>query len=170
MFSQEQLVDFSRYNQWANSQLISLFNTMENQLIEQELISSFPSIRKTLLHLWDVETLWLKRLKKEAATEFPSKQFTGSNHVLYQNLLDKSSEFAAFVGAQPAAYFTEPLEFTFLTTPGQQAQLPMDMILHCCNHQTMHRGQLITMARQLGVTTFPRTDYIIWVRDVKNKH
>jgi uncharacterized damage-inducible protein DinB len=171
MFSiKQQLLEYAQYNLWANRQLTGLFATLDDTLVNQEIVSSFPSIRKTLMHLWDVETLWLKRLQAEAATDFPSKNFDGDNATLYQHLIDISTEFARFVAAQPETYFVSPLGFSFLATPEKRdEQLPKDMIHHCLNHQTMHRGQLITMARQLGVTQFPRTDYIIWVRDERGK-
>lgn len=38
-----------------------------------------------------------------------------------------------------------------------------DIILHVFNHATYHRGQLITMGRQVGLTLPPRTDYIYFL-------
>jgi len=38
------------------------------------------------------------------------------------------------------------------------------MLTHVFNHGTYHRGQLITMARQLGVEKLQQTDFIIWSR------
>ncbi|MFN2424735.1 MAG: DinB family protein [Cryomorphaceae bacterium] len=32
------------------------------------------------------------------------------------------------------------------------------------NHSTYHRGQLVTMGRQAGLSTPPQTDYIFYVR------
>jgi len=36
---------------------------------------------------------------------------------------------------------------------------------HVANHATYHRGQIVTMLRQLGRTP-PSTDYIRWLREV----
>jgi uncharacterized damage-inducible protein DinB len=36
--------------------------------------------------------------------------------------------------------------------------------MHVFNHGTYHRGQLVTMLRQVGVTEIPQTDYIAFVR------
>ena len=37
-------------------------------------------------------------------------------------------------------------------------------ILHAINHNTYHRGQIVTMLRQLGVEKIPATDFIVWSR------
>jgi uncharacterized damage-inducible protein DinB len=31
--------------------------------------------------------------------------------------------------------------------------------MHCMNHSTYHRGQIVTMGRNLGFTDAPMTDY-----------
>jgi uncharacterized damage-inducible protein DinB len=36
---------------------------------------------------------------------------------------------------------------------------------HLANHGTYHRGQVVTMLRQLGVTTVPSTDLIAFYRE-----
>ncbi|MFK5047672.1 DinB family protein, partial [Klebsiella pneumoniae] len=35
---------------------------------------------------------------------------------------------------------------------------------HVMNHSTYHRGQIVTMLRQLGVTQIPQSDYIAFIR------
>jgi len=40
-----------------------------------------------------------------------------------------------------------------------------DIIMTVINHGNYHRGQIVTLLRQLGVTTIPKTDYIEWVRE-----
>ena len=39
-------------------------------------------------------------------------------------------------------------------------QSAWQMIMHCCNHSTQHRGQLITQMRQLGLEEIPATDLV----------
>ena len=38
------------------------------------------------------------------------------------------------------------------------------MLLHLFNHQTFHRGQLVTMLRQNGIEKIPATDFIVFSR------
>ena len=57
-------------------------------------------------------------------------------------------------------------EFMYRNTKKEQFKQPVfQMLLHLFNHQTYHRGQLITMLRQVGVTKIPATDFIEWCRN-----
>jgi uncharacterized damage-inducible protein DinB len=161
----QHLSDYARYNHWANKGLADLFRQQSDAWLETPIVSSFPSVRDTFLHLWSVEDVWHQRLQGHSPAQFIAKAFTGSNAEIFDGLLGLSQALVEFVDAQPAAYFETPIAFTLLTAPGTQAQLPGDMLLHLFNHQTMHRGQLITLGRQLGLSAFPRTDYIIWLRE-----
>jgi uncharacterized damage-inducible protein DinB len=38
------------------------------------------------------------------------------------------------------------------------------MIHHCMNHSTYHRGQIVTIARNLELTDPPSTDFMRYVR------
>jgi uncharacterized damage-inducible protein DinB len=89
------VADYARYNLWANERIISVVKEMDTSLIDKDLGSSFPSIRQTLLHIWDVETLWLQRLKGENPTAFPSKSFTGSHEEIYASPRTISDDDAA---------------------------------------------------------------------------
>jgi len=43
------------------------------------------------------------------------------------------------------------------------------MIMHCMNHSTYHRGQIITLLRELGATEIPGTDMIAYIREIKKQ-
>lgn len=161
----QHLSDYAAYNLWANKGLADLFRQQSDALLETPVVSSFPSIRDTFLHLWSVEDIWYQRLNRQSPSAFLANTFQGSNADIFDGLLEISHTLTEFVNTRDAAYFTTPLSFSLLTAPGVQEQLPADMLHHLFNHQTMHRGQLITMGRQLGITSFPRTDYIIWLRE-----
>jgi uncharacterized damage-inducible protein DinB len=161
------LLDYVRYNLWVNTRLVELFKNADDDIVSHTITSSFPSIRDTLIHLWDVETLWLARLRGVSPKSFPSENFNGSNAEVYEKLVAISTEFVHFVESQNDDFFDKILTFSILSAKGEFHQKSTDMIHHCMNHQTFHRGQIITMARQLGVTQFPRTDFIIFKREME---
>jgi uncharacterized damage-inducible protein DinB len=49
----------------------------------------------------------------------------------------------------------------------QFKQPTWQMLLHVFNHGTYHRGQLVNMLRQLGVSRIPATDFALWSRGKK---
>jgi uncharacterized damage-inducible protein DinB len=162
------LADYARYNLWANERLINIFRTTKDELIEQTISSSFPSVRQTVLHIWDAESIWLERLNDNSPTSFPSTTFTGTNAEAFDGLIGSSTAFLQFVENRPAPFFRERKRIMTLKG-GEYHELVTDMIHHCLNHSTFHRGQLVMMCRQLGISHIPATDFIFYKRETKKK-
>ena len=160
----KKLLQYAQYNLWANQRIISVFQDTDPALLEKEIISSFPSIKKTALHISDAETLWFSRLQGTSPTTFPSAAFIGTTEHAFSILLKSSEALASFIKAQPSTYFTKNIQYKTISY-GEGNSTAADMIHHCLNHSTFHRGQLITMARQLGITKFPPLDYIYFIRE-----
>lgn len=161
------LSESARYNAWANEHLITLFRTVDDDLISQNIVSSFPSIRATLRHIWDVETLWLERLKGNSLTDLPSKNFKGSNDAIFDNVLKASNDLTDFIVSRPAPYFRDKMTFKLLSSPEEMRESITDMAYQCLNHSTFHRGQLIVMCRQLQILPIPKTDFIVYRREAQ---
>jgi uncharacterized damage-inducible protein DinB len=159
------LSESARYNAWANENFVNLFRTVDDALISQELVSSFPSIRATLLHIWDAESLWLERLRGNSPTVFPSKSFVGTNEDVFTTLLATSKALIEFIESRPAPFFRDRLTFKTISPPNDYKESVTDMGYHCLNHSTFHRGQLVVFCRQLGIGPIPSTDYIKYVRE-----
>ena len=62
-------------------------------------------------------------------------------------------------------YFT--WEDVYAFDKAQFKQPTWQMLLHVFNHGTYHRGQLVNMLRQLGVSRIPATDFALWSRGKK---
>ena len=56
------LVEFVRYNQWANQQLLALCMTLNEDLLATKIPGGYGSIRETFGHLLQAETGFLKRI------------------------------------------------------------------------------------------------------------
>jgi uncharacterized damage-inducible protein DinB len=161
----QQLLDYANYNLWANTRMVDLFREQPSELLRQEVVSSFPSIRLTLLHLWGAEDIWYRRLKGESPKAFLSDTFSGTDTELFDGFLATSTAIRDLIAEKDATFLSTPLTFGLLTATGQFTHPPSEMLQHIFNHQSGHRGQLITMGRQLGIQSFPRVDYIIWARE-----
>jgi uncharacterized damage-inducible protein DinB len=160
------LLDYIKYNLWANQKLIDLLVQQDNKLLEKEVNSSFPSIRATLLHIWDAQEIWLGRLEGRSMTYFPSKFFEGSMEEVFNGLLNSSLDFLHYATAANPEIFEENCYYK-TTSGSHQTQLKKEMILHCMNHGSYHRGQIITICHQIGITDLPATDYIFYLREKK---
>jgi len=158
-------VKYAGYNLWANRHMVDAFASLPVAVLEAPIVSSFPSARLTFLHIWDAEFLWLERLQGHSPSAFPSKTFEGDIHAVFAALLKGSEAYLTFVEAQPSAFFEGSLFFKTISY-GEQTQRSYEMIHHCMNHSTFHRGQLITLGRQLGIEKFPPTDFAYYLREL----
>lgn len=154
---------YAAYNLWANQRLTDLVSNLTDEQLHREIVSSFPGIYKTLLHLWDVEDIWWKRLKNSDITEWQSITYSGSVMDLSKNLLLQSKQWKEWIDISTE----EGLNNTFNYTNRKNNKFTQpitEMLLHLFNHQTYHRGQLITMLRQEGFTSIPNSDMISFLR------
>ena len=165
----EFLIDFTKYNLWAHQNLIAALKQKEVKLLEKEVESSFPSVRSTLLHIWDAQEIWLGRLEGRSMTYFPSKFFEGSMEEVFNGLLNSSLDFLQFASKVDAAVLEETCNYK--TTSGTpKSTVKKEIMLHCLNHSTYHRGQIISICHQLGITHLPSTDYIFYLREKQESH
>lgn len=159
----ELLKDYGVFNHWANTHIIEWLGKHPADLLERQTPSSFPTLKLTILHIWGAEEVWRSRLQGISPTAFPSENFHGTTDEMFSGLLDCSARFRDFLGAQAPVFFETQIHYTH-TTGTPYTQYSSEIILHCLQHSTYHRGQIITMARSLGITDVPHTDYIRYVR------
>lgn len=153
-------LDFSQYNIWANNRLIQDLSALEDGLLIHEFVGSFPTIRATILHIWFAETGWLSRLNGKAWEASKVTGFVGSNKELFSEWQKTSQEFKEFV------YTVELEKKIVFQHKGEEFSIPSrEIIQTVCNHGSYHRGQVVMVLRQLGITEITQTDYIEWVRE-----
>lgn len=156
--------EYAAYNVWANQRLLGWLQSKPEELLTKEIPSSFPSLRATLLHIWGAQHIWLKRLQGESPTQFIANEFTGSDEAVLEGLLDSTHALSAFVNARDDAFFASHTAYTH-TNGNPYDQANAEILLHVHQHSTYHRGQIVTIARNLGLTDPPPTDYILYVRN-----
>lgn len=159
----EILQQISAYHAWANQQLLDAIIQLPEEKQTQTVASSFDSLRKTVLHMWDAETIWWQRLKLSEKIVRPAEDFSGSMKEAAENLLQQNRQWYEWI-ANAQEHMLQHV-FMYQTFKKEQFKQPVyQMLLHLFNHGTYHRGQLVTMLRQLGVDKIPQTDFIVWSR------
>ncbi len=159
----ELLIQYATYHFWANKLLLDvvlkLTPTQQQEIIE----SSFSSIHKTLLHILDAETIWWQRLKLTEHLIIPSdtKEFTTTELVV--EITATSQQWVLWVNQASEVQLQHV--FAYQNSKREQFKQPVyQMLLHLFNHGTFHRGQLVTIFRQLGIHKIPSTDFVTWTR------
>lgn len=150
-------IQLADYNIWANNMFHGWFDKISEQQWEQPVVSSFNSIAETALHTAGAETIWLDRLNKAAEPVWlPSVIKTVKKDV--QDAWKKSSQgLRSFIQNFDETKLQDSVSFK--RPDGNLYQLQHYQIFaHVFNHSGYHRGQLVTMLRQVGFTDISSTD------------
>jgi uncharacterized damage-inducible protein DinB len=159
----EYLNQLAAYNLWANQQLAKAILALPEEKQQAEIPSSFTNIYKTLLHMWDAESIWWQRMKFEEKLIIPSVVFSGSIQELITQQMKQSMIFEEWISN--ASEMALSHVFAYQNSKKEQFKHPVyQVLIHVFNHGTYHRGQLVNMLRQLGVEKIPQTDFIVWCR------
>src|SRR4051812_48557412 len=94
----ELLLRAAWYNAWANELFIELLVTLGHEELDQEIISSFPSIRKTVLHIWGAEDIWIQRFENVGKPVWKPVSFDGNIANLCSEWRIASAGLIKFIG------------------------------------------------------------------------
>ncbi len=157
------LEKYASYNFWANKILLEKCTQLPVEIIHKNMSSSFESIYKTLFHMMEVESVWWQRLKLQEHVNLPEKDPEENFEGLSKKLLKSSQQWSNWVQEANEKNITHV--FGYQNTHKEYFKQPVyEMLLHLFNHQTYHRGQIITMMRQNGIDKLPPTDFIAFSR------
>ncbi len=150
------------YHYWARDRLLEAAEALSPEQFTRDLGSSFRSVRDTLAHLVGAEEAWLLRWQGHSPTVlFPADRFADLESVRrkWQELERDVRAFAAEIGEDVRRVF----DYRLLS--GQPGASPFwQMLQHVVNHGSYHRGQVVTMLRQLGAAPPKPLDLIAFYR------
>ena len=163
---QSQMLKLAQYNNWANQKVMNWIIEAGEQIADLEMKSSFTSIRKTVYHIYDAETLWLIRINGNQIQSWPpSRDFNYSLNEFAGVFQKCSNDITLWIAAVDNKKLIENCAYKNLKGDPFVSSY-YDIIQHFLNHSTYHRGQLITMLRQAGFTNVGSTDYITYCREL----
>lgn len=157
---------YAAYNVWANHKIIFLMEQLEENLWYKQVPSSFSSLFKTVLHVWDAESVWFQRMRLHDSIVIPSANFDPAFKDACNGWIHQSMQWEQLVKADDFSEDVIDSKLIYRNSKMIEFQQPVsEVLLHVFNHSTYHRGQLITMLHQLEVKQVPATDFIIWSRN-----
>jgi uncharacterized damage-inducible protein DinB len=151
--------EIARYNIWANNKIIYWIQQLSEAQWKTELTSSFPSVEATCLHIAGAEKIWLERWIGQKEIHFLTASFNGSKDDLISIWQKASNDITTFIVDLPEQDLSNRFGFTRLNGDAFTMQF-YQSIAHVLNHSTYHRGQLITLLRQVGFTQVASTDLL----------
>ncbi len=152
------------FNRWANGRVLEAVSALSAEDFGRDLRSSHRSVKETLVHILSGEWIWLMRWQGVS----PKAMWAPAEFATLAALRSRWTEFEREQTQFVSSVTDESLrqEIGYENTRGQRFTYPLwQMMQHIVNHSTYHRGQVVTMLRQLGAVP-PATDFLVFY-DVK---
>lgn len=153
------------FNVWANTKTAEVLRNIEDEIYFLENKSSFPSIAKTVIHMWGAQYIWLTRMQGTSLTTFPNMEIR-DKMISLDGLVKSSEDIQKFIESKDEDFLSST--YAYKNMKGDPFEDSYEETLfHVVNHSTYHRGQIITMLREAGVTNMVSTDLIHYLRTLK---
>jgi uncharacterized damage-inducible protein DinB len=162
----ELLVQYAAYNLWANKSITDHILMLEPALHHQNVVSSFPTLHATVLHMWIAESAWWQRVKLLEKITIPAEAENPTMQDVVTGLLAQSALWEDWVKNTSEMMLMHV--YSFQNSKKELYKQPVyETVMHVINHSTYHRGQLVTMMRTLAVNNIPQTDFAVFTRKKK---
>jgi uncharacterized damage-inducible protein DinB len=159
--SLEEISKLFAYNRWANARTIDAAAALTEEEYERVLGGSFPSARETLAHIYAAEWIWLERWQGRSPRGLPAAQEVPTLATLREKWKAVEDGQESLLAGLSEARLAEVV--SYVNVKGETWAYPLgEMLVHVVNHSTYHRGQVVTMLRQLGKSARP-TDYLVFL-------
>lgn len=157
MSLQKFMANNARYHLWATKKFVEWLSPKSEELLHKEVPSSFNSIIKTLNHIWATDEYWYAVIAETsifedrmAVTDLKTKEvFAGITH--------RAHAICDLIGTYSEAEVSKKIK---IETPWFSCELPKyEYLQQLVNHATYHRGQIVTIGRNIGITDGSNTDF-----------
>jgi len=137
------------YNAWANQKMLDSLKPVTTDEFTRTMAGSFASMRDTLVHILGAECIWLARFKEQPSPSLFDSAIFPDVAALGERWLQVEAETNDYIRTLTESDLTKVLHYTNIK--GHSYSLPRWQALHHgANHSTYHRGQVVTLLRQLG--------------------
>ncbi len=152
------------YHIWAAKKMVSYLHTLPKEIYHKRVQSVFPSIERTLFHLYEVDALWFSRLQQQPyLIELESFHSVEECLSHFEKLHREMLEWRLSIDdIKKKISYENSLGEAFENTAEE-------ILYHIVNHGTYHRGNITAILWQLGEKGVS-TDYIYYLRERETEH
>lgn len=149
------------FHHWATDRVLDALASVTALELDRKWGGSFGTGRGLLRHVVGVERLWCDRLNGTSPKSLPDYPASASGRDFRAEWDKIKADQRSFLQALTPARLAADL--SYVNMKGEPWTYPLAEVLeHCVNHGTYHRGQLTHLLRDLGFSA-PSTDYLIFV-------
>ena len=151
-----------RYSDWANERLVSAASSLSDEQLDQPMEIGLGSLRATLKHIHDGESVWLARWQGRSETPWPSYYERPTVAELAARFKQTITERETFLKSLSPTDFDRNV--TYRDSKGSRFGATLrDMVLQGINHSVHHRAQAVNILRRVGAELV-ELDYMVFVR------
>ena len=164
MVTPELLSFMFQYNLWADLRTLDSCSSLTSEQFTLNLTSSFSSVRDTVAHLYGAEWVWNERINGRSPTTLVPGTMFADLAAVRAKLEEMDRYYIAYVSKLTQKDLDRVIHYKGFN--GDEFSNPLWQSLHqLTNHASYHRGQIVTMLRQLGVKPVS-TDLIGYYREM----
>ncbi len=146
------------YMLWADRTVLAAVREVTPEDLTRDAGVSFKSLLGTMAHMLGAQRVWLARFAGHSLEQIPGPGDFPDLLSWIHGWEETASETEAFVAGLTDEQLATPITWT--NTRGETYTLPLwQPVVHMVNHATYHRGQVISMLRQMGYQV-PSTDLV----------
>lgn len=161
---QNLIEDQINYQLWANQSMIDSLKIHPEEKFTAKIPSSYDSIYETVKHIYQVQDFWFKMIQGKS---YDFAEIEYSTEELFEKLIQNSNELKNFICQLDEFELQEKME---IITPWFTSHQPRyELIQQIVTHTAYHRGQIVTMGRNLDMTNATNTDFNFYLLMAKPK-
>jgi uncharacterized damage-inducible protein DinB len=143
------------YSSWASHKLLNAAQALSEEEQNREFGVSHKSLKGTLDHIFLADRVWFARAVDPGVLERDAQ---------WPEVQKGWEDWATALSDDEILRVVD-----YKDLKGNPHQTPVwQIVLHVVNHATLHRGQAMSLLRQLGVAA-PPTDLIFYYREIMVK-
>jgi uncharacterized damage-inducible protein DinB len=151
------------FNSWATQKIFDTLAAVPPEVVRADLKASHGSIFGTLTHLVAAEKIWLSRWVGRPDRKMLTPEEAADLPALKKIWEEVGYETARWLGTMTDKRVQET--FSMTNVRGETlTPILWQAFQHVVDHSTYHRGQIITLLRQSGITP-PATSLILFYRE-----
>lgn len=162
MVTIEGLRPLVEYNDWADRKVLAAASKCDDAALDRPFDMGMGSLRRTLIHLYNGEFVWLQRWQGKRETKWPSEEERVGPQELLGRFEQTWREREAFLRTLAGGDLGRMVVYRDSRGSEFQAALS-DMLLQMLVHSTHHRSQAVNMLRQVGAGLV-ELDYMMALR------
>ena len=161
------LKNFTNYNLWANSKICYFLSAIDKTVNDEITNERIAIIQETVLKIWENEVIWYNRFNGDTTSKKPCENLNGGFEEFQKMFLDQSHRLVSYAASLDDSQLNSDFEYSNPNGEKFKTQL-YRVIMHCVNHSTYLRGQVVTMLRSIGYENLSSLDLETYLKEGQN--